>query len=94
MKYTVRLNPKAVNPLTHKIDVSRIWEVEQCADRDSERIKWHCAEVQINDMPINKFFYTTKPGEPAWEFTTYGIAVRGQDNAIVIRTGKHDASGH
>lgn len=94
MKYIVRLNPKAMNPLTKRIDARRIWEVEQCADKDSERVIWHCADVKIDGLPVHKFFILPKPGEPPWEFSAFGIVVRDQDNAIVIRTGRHDVSGH
>lgn len=97
MKYIVRLNPKAAyyNPLTGKteIKVDRIWEVEQVADKDSEKVIWHCANVRINNISANQFFVVPKVGEPPWEFTAHGICVRGQDNAIEIKTGRHDASG-
>lgn len=90
MKYLVRLNPRAYNPLTNKVDPSRLWEVEQCADKDSERVIWHCADVRVNTMPIRDLFKLPKSGEPPWEILLSGICVRGQDNAIEIHEGRHD----
>lgn len=90
MKYIVRLNPKAFNPLTNKVIVARLWEVEQCADKDSEKVLWHCADVRINDKPIREIFVLPKPGEKAFEVSCSGICVRGQDNAIEIKEGRHD----
>lgn len=101
MKYIVRLNPKAINPITHKIIASRLWEIEQCETTgrngriDSEKVLWHCADVRIDDKPIRELFTLPAPGstEP-WKIECYGIVVRGQDNAIEIHTGAHDASGN
>jgi hypothetical protein len=90
MKYIVRLNPKAFNPITHKVEPSRVWEIEQCADRDSEKVIWHCADVRINNTPICEIFVLPKPGEEPFERTYFGICVRGQDNAIEIKEGRHD----
>ena len=93
MKYTIRLNPKAFNPLTRKVIESRLWEVEQCANKDSEKVIWHCAEVKIGTKPVREFYTLPKKVEPPWEMTVFGICVRGQDDAMVIdeRTG-HDVS--
>lgn len=104
MRYVVRLNPKAINPLTHKLTLSRLWEVEQCESTgrlwasgtpDSERVIWHAADVRIDDKPIRELFTLPALGstEP-WKIECHGIAVRGQDNAIEIHTGAHDASGN
>lgn len=90
MRYLVRLNPKAINPLTGRIIPSRVWEVEQCANKDSEKVIWHCARIRIGDVPIHKIFTFPKPGENPTELEFYGICVRGQDDAIVILEGKHD----
>lgn len=94
MKYLVRLNPKAFNPITRKVVASRLWEIEQCATRDSEKVVWHCADVRIDKEPIRTLY--TLPGAEAkpWEAEYFGICVRGQDNVVEILTGKHDASGN
>jgi hypothetical protein len=94
MKYLVRLNPKAYNPITHAVIAARLWEIEQCANKDSEKVIWHCADVRIDETPIRTLY--TLPGKEAkpWEAEYFGICVRGQDNAIEIRTGDHDASGN
>ena len=94
MKYIVRLNPRAFNPVTRKVIESRLWEIEQCADKDSEKVIWHCADVRIDAKPIREFYALPKPGETAWQQEFFGICVRGQDNAIEIHTGRHDVSGH
>ena len=88
MKYLIRLNPKAYNPISGKVIASRVWEVEQCANKDSEKVIWHCAEVKINDRPIREFFTFPKAGAPPTELMYFGICTRGQDNAIEIHTGK------
>jgi hypothetical protein len=83
VKYLVRANPKAYNPITRKVDLSRFWEVEQCADRDSEKVIWHCAAVRVGNEVIHDI-----PPDSVLEF--YGVVVRGADDAIVILEGKHD----
>jgi hypothetical protein len=90
LKYIVRLNPRAYNPLTRKIDPSRLWEVEQCADKDSGKVLWHCANVKINGTYIREIFVLPKEGEKPFERTYNGICFRGQDDAIEIREGRHD----
>lgn len=90
MKYIVRLNPRAFNPLTRKVIPSRLWEVEQCANPDSGKVIWHCAEVRIGDRFIREFYALPKEGEPPTELTFYGICTRGADDAIVITEGRHD----
>ena len=94
MKYIVRINPGAYNLLTKRIDAKRIWEVEQCANKDSERVIWHCADVRIDDKPIYQLFVRPKEGEKPWQLECWGICARGQDNAIEIKSGKSDASGN
>ena len=95
VKYLVRLNPRAVNPITKTVIESRLWEVEQCASRDMPRIIWHCADVRINTTPIRELFtLPTKSGEAPWEGEFWGICVRGQDDVVEILTGPHDASGN
>lgn len=84
----MRLNPRAFNPLTHKLIPSRVWEVEQCANRDSEKVIWHCADVRINGIPIRRIFTAVK--DKVFEVTCDGICVRGADDAIEIVERKHD----
>lgn len=99
MKYILRINPRAYNPLSNELIPERLWEVEQCETRgrngrvDSEKVIWHCADVRIDSHPIKELFELPKEGEKPWSMEMYGICVRGQDNAIEIKTGKHDASG-
>jgi hypothetical protein len=90
--YKVRLNPRAFNPLTKKVNADRLWEVEQTADRDSEKVVWHCADVRVNGTPIRDLFKLPKDGEPPWEMTASGACTRGQDDVIEIRAGKHDSA--
>jgi len=100
MKYIVRLNPKAFNPLTRKVIAGRLWEVEQCKTvgkdgrLDSEKVIWHCADVRIDSRNIGQEFKLPKDGEKPWEMEVYGICLRGQDDVVEIRTGKKDASGN
>jgi hypothetical protein len=94
MKYIIRLNPRAFNPITRKVIASRLWEVEQCATRDSEKVIWHCAEVRIDDKMIQTLYTLPGKEDKPWEATYFGICVRGQDNAIEIHTGRQDASGN
>lgn len=90
MKYLVRLNPKAYNPVTGKVIAARLWEVEQCADKDSEKVIWHCHDVRINGQSIRELFTLPKSGEKPFEAAASGICVRGADDAIEIKAGKHD----
>ena len=91
MKYLIRLNPKALNPLPGKINAKRLWEVEQCQSKDSEKVIWHCADVRIGSTPMREFFVLAKPGEKPFELTVFGICYRGADDAIVIDERKgHD----
>ncbi len=94
MRYLVRLNPNAINPLTMKVRADRLWEVEQAGSRDSESVIWHCADVKIDGQHVRELFQLPKPGEKPWEIERYGVCTRGQDNAIEIRTGSPDASGN
>ena len=94
MKYIVRLNPRAFNPITRKVIASRLWEVEQCGNRDSEKVIWHCAEVRIDSALIQTLYTLPGKEDKPWEATYFGICTRGQDNAIEIHTGAHDASGN
>lgn len=95
MRYRVRINPKAFNPLTNKVIPGRLWEIEQCASKDSERVIWHCADIRIDSVPIRELFQPpTKKEDLPWEGDYFGICVRGQDDVIEIRTGFHDASGN
>lgn len=100
MKYIIRLNPKALNPITRKIIADKVWEVEQCESRgrdggiDSHKVIWHCADVRVNATPIRELFQMVKEGEKPWSVEYFGICVRGADDAIEIKTGAHDASGN
>lgn len=98
MKYLVRLNSKAYNPITGKVIASRLWEIEQCAfgtsPNVSEKVIWHCADVRIDATPIRELYALPKLGEKPWEKEFFGICVRGQDNVVEIKTGRHDASGN
>lgn len=94
MKYIVRLNPKAFNPLTRKIIAERLWEVEQCSTRDSEAVKWHCADVRINSTPIRELFKIPAAGEEPWQHICFGVCLRGMDDVVEIRTRPADASGN
>jgi hypothetical protein len=64
VKYIVRMNIRAFNPLTMKMDPKRIWEVEQCANKDSARVIWHCDHVRIRhnqfgaETPIEEYLAT------------------------------------
>lgn len=91
MRYLVRINPRAVDPRTKKINESRVWEVEQAKTKDSEPVKWHCADVQIDGTPIAQLFKFPKPGDPPTEMEFHGICLRAQDDAISILTkGRHE----
>lgn len=94
MRYIVRLNPRAFNPITRTVIASRLWEVEQCATKDSAKVVWHCADVCIDKTPIRELFKLSKEDEKPWEGEYWGVVVRTQDNAIAILTGPMDASGN
>ncbi len=90
MKYLIRLNKKAFNPVTKRVIPGRIWEVEQVANKDSEKVIWHIVDTNVTAVPIRELFDLT----PEWEYTCFGICVRGQDNAIEIKIGRSDVSGN
>ena len=91
MKYIVRLNKHALNPLTNKVMKSRLWEVEQCADKDSEKVIWHCADVRIGLKHIREIFAIPKDGSAfSVELVYHGICTRGSDDALVIDERKQD----
>ena len=94
LRYIVRLNPKAYNILTKRIDAGRIWEVEQVGNKDSEKVIWHCSDVKIDEKPIQKLFPFPKPGEKPVQMEFSGIAMRdGYHDAILISTiGRHEVS--
>jgi len=94
MKYIVRVNPKAVNPVTGKVIPDRVWEVEQTDTRASEKVRWHCATVRVDDVPIHEIYEHPKVGEKPWERTYFGTATRDYDDAIAILTGASDVSGN
>jgi hypothetical protein len=99
MDYIIRLNPRAMNPLTKRIDERRLWEVEQCewsgrsGNRDSEKVIWHFADVKINETPIVQYLKENKIALKGLEIKLSGIAVIDGSNAIKILTGKHDVAG-
>jgi hypothetical protein len=94
VKYIIRLNMKAYNPITGKVDPKRVWEVEQAATKDSAKCVWHCAEVTIRrgsvDTPIRDIIKQRFEDKPESgkvklvEFEYWGVVFRGQDDAIVI----------
>jgi len=84
MRYFVRLNPRAFNPLTKQVNESRMWEIEQCADKDSEKVIWHAQDVRVDKTPIRELFHLV-PDKP-WEGEYIGVCFRGQDNVIEIHT--------
>lgn len=104
MKYIVRMNLKAWNPLTSKVDMRRVWEVEQCQSKDSEKCIWHCSEVRIRtrdgvetsigDLFAKEMKAPLPQGEKRKpvEIVSHGIVVREADDAIVIREGGHDVA--
>jgi hypothetical protein len=94
LKYFVRLNPKAINPLTLEVNAQRLWEVEQANTRDSEAVIWHAADVKIDKQHVRELFQLSKQGEQPWQIERYGVCVRSQDNALEIITGSPDASGN
>ena len=94
MKYILRLNPRAYNPITKRLMPERLWEVEQCASKDSEKVIWHCADVRVDAEPVRTLYAAPAPGLKPWEREFFGTCVRGQDNAIEIHTGPSDASGN
>lgn len=94
MKYLVRLNRKAINMLTLKVNAKLLWEVEQAGTRDSEKVIWHCEDVRIDARPIRELFQMPVEGDPPWQLECFGTCARGQDNAIVIRTGPATDSGN
>lgn len=93
MKYLVRLNKRAFNPLTREVDAKRVWEIEQCATPDSAKVIWHCEDIRIDKTPIRELFQLPTDGT-SWEIKVFGICVRGQDNVVEIHTGPQDASGN
>jgi hypothetical protein len=94
VRYIIRLNPKAWNPLTKSLIPSRLWEIEQVETKDSAKVIWHCADVRIDKTSIRELFKLPEPGGPPWSVEYFGFAVRGYDDAIEIRTGEADASGN
>jgi hypothetical protein len=100
LKYLVRLNPRAINPLTLKVNAKVLWEIEQCEKvggggrQDSERVIWHCSDVRIDDKHVREFFKLPKDGEKPWQMECFGICLRGQDDVVEIHTGDPDASGN
>lgn len=94
MKYILRLNPKAYNPVTRKVIAERLWEVEQCATRDSDKVIWHCADIRVDGIPIRELFILPEAGSQPWEKECFGICTRGYDDVIELKTGPADASGN
>jgi hypothetical protein len=98
MRYLVRINPHAINPITKKIVFARIWEVEQVAfgasGAYSEAVKWHCSNVKVDGVPILKIFKLPKKGEKPTEMEFFGICTRdGYEDAILINTkGCHEVN--
>lgn len=79
--------------MTNQLIQARLWEVEQCANKDSEKVIWHCAEVRIDGIPMRSLFVLPKHGEKPFEVHVRGGNVaRAYDDAIEI-TGGHDEQG-
>lgn len=100
MKYIVRINPKALDMLTKQVNEKVLWEVEQCEARgrandhiDSEKVIWHCANVKIDDMSIEKYITEHKLPLKGLAVAVSGVAIRDASDAIKIITGPHDGSG-
>jgi hypothetical protein len=109
MKYLIRLNPRAVNPLTRKVIASKLWEVEPCEKiggngrADSPAVIWHCSEIRIDGKsiaqlaPIEAYRELAHPavsGAARWLLEIWGVCSRGADDAIEIRTTAADVSGN
>jgi hypothetical protein len=109
MKYLIRLNPRAVNPLTRKVIVGKLWEVEQTEKIggngrvDSPAVIWHCGDIRIDGesiqslAPLEAYRELTQPAVPGtarWVLETWGVCSRGADDAIEIRTSKPSVSGN
>lgn len=95
MRYLVRLNKKAINPLTGKLNPKLRWEVVQKADKDSQKVTWHCEDVRIGNEPAYTFFKLPAPPKTIWDWELHyiGTVARGQDNAVVIlgvEDGEHN----
>jgi hypothetical protein len=93
MKYILRINPKAVNPITRKVMEDKLWEVEQTETKDHPKLLWHCGDIRVDGVPIRQIFVRPDPGTK-WEKAYWGICTRGYDDAIEIKTGPSDASGN
>ena len=109
MKYIIRLNSRAVHPLTRRVSVKLLWEVEQSEKIggngriDSPVVIWHCENVRIDGKPIDSLIplealrdFGKSPviGEKRWALEVWGICSRGSDDAIEIRTTPKAASGN
>jgi hypothetical protein len=86
VRYIIRLNKRAINPLTQQLNPKRRWEVEQRADKDSEKVVWHCEDVRIGDTPVQALFKMPEPPKTVWDWELHfvGTVARGQDNFVVI----------
>lgn len=92
MRYTVRLNPRAYNPITRRNEESRRWEVVQeeikgGTGHDSESVIWHSAEVRVDGAPVQALFDAAKAPK---ELKFHGVVFRAADNAIEITTRTAD----
>jgi len=94
VKYIVRLNPHAINPITRKVIESRVWEIEQCANKDSEKGIWHCADVRVDSKPVRELFQPPSDGKEPWSLEIFGTCARGHDDVVEIHTTPCDASGN
>lgn len=109
MKYLIRLNPRAVNPLTRKVAASKLWEVEQCEKIggngriDSPAVIWQCGDIRIDGesiqslAPLEAYRELAQPavaGAVRWALETWGVCSRGADDAIEIRTTNPEVSGN
>ncbi len=90
MQYKVRLNPRSFNPLTRRVDLSRLWEVEQVADKDSAKVIWHCTAVRVGEHLLDPVLFAQYQKTTYDEIVYHGIITRNGDNEIAIREGRHD----
>jgi len=90
MTYKVRLNARSFNPMTRRVDLTRLWEVEQMENKDSAKCIWHCAAVRVGETLLSPELFAKYQLKTFDEIVYHGIIVRGQDNIIEIKEGRHD----
>ena len=83
MKYIVRVNIRAFNPLTMKMDPRRFWEIEQTESKDSQKVIWHCAHVRIRHGQFAK-------ETPIEDYLATEMALRKQEKTAKNQTVKKE----